>query len=120
MARVFQTAVGFTKITTNQRRISTSTLDCSSVQIYLIFLCHRCQIQKTVAGNGIVLTLNEAVTTTLFPAPEKIIYCTVCNCKTICVSLRCKSAKSDLDCIELCQRDGCQNDTKDEFFKVAD
>ena len=64
--------------------------------------------------------MNEAVTTTLFPAPEKIIYLTVCNCKTICVSLRCKSAKSDLDCSELCQCDGCQNDKKDEFFKVED
>ena len=56
IAPVFQTAVGFTEITTNQRRISTSTLDCSSLQIYLIFLSHRCQIQEIMAGNGIVLT----------------------------------------------------------------
>ena len=62
----------------------------------------------------------EAVTITLFPAPEKITYLTVCNWKTFFLSLRCKRAKSDLSYTELCQCDDCQNDKKDEFVKVAD
>ena len=60
MAHVSQKAVGFTKISNNQQNIlkksSSSTLHCSSVQIYIIFLRHRCQIQQIMAGNGIVLT----------------------------------------------------------------
>ena len=60
MAHVSQKAVGFTKISNNQQNIlkksSWSTLHCSSVQIYIIFRRHCCQIQQIMAGNGIVLT----------------------------------------------------------------
>ena len=47
-------------------------------------------------------SLYEAVTTTLAPAPDSIIHLTVCNCKTSCISLRCKCRKIGLNCSELC------------------
>ena len=64
---------------------------------------------KRVSTNS----LYEAVITTLSPAPETIIHPTVCNCKTSCVSFRCKCRKSGLNYSELCWCDDCQNQEKD-------
>ena len=65
-------------------------------------------------------SLQEAVTTTLSPAPETIIHLTVCNCKTSCISLSCKCRKTGLNCCELYRCDGGQNNEKDKFVKAVD
>ena len=46
-------------------------------------------------------SLYETATTTLPPALETTIHLTICNCKTNCVSLRCKCCKSGFSCSEL-------------------
>ena len=51
-------------------------------------------------------SLYEAIMTTLPPAPETIIHLTVCQCKTTCITNRCKCRKSGLKCSEMCQ---CQD-----------
>ena len=56
----------------------------------------------------------ETVMTKLVPAPESILHLTVCNCKTKCVTNRCKCRKNGLNCCEMCGFENCENDEKDE------
>ena len=65
-------------------------------------------------------SLYKGLTTTLSLAPKTIVHLTACNCKTSCVSLRCKCRKSGLNCCELYRSDDCQNDEEDKFVKVVD
>ena len=58
-------------------------------------------------------SLQEAVTTTLSPAPETKIHVTVVN------SHSCKCRKTGSNCYELYRCDGCQNNEKDKFVKAV-
>jgi hypothetical protein len=48
------------------------------------------------------------------PAPDSLLECTTCKCKTGCQNKRCSCLKVGLRCTELCSCDGCQNGEVDE------
>ena len=112
MVKAFQTAVGFTEITTNQQSISTKhsprTVHCFSVEIN----------SSPFDWKWIVSTYCTKLLPPHSPAPETITHLTVCNCNTSFISLRCKYRKSCLNCSEFCRCDDCQSDEKDEFVKL--
>ena len=65
-------------------------------------------------------SLYEAIMTTLPPAPETIIHLTVCQCKTKCITNRCKCRKSGLKCSEMCQCQDCENDEDEDIIDISE
>ena len=68
------------------------------------------------AGNGWTLTNDELeiVWMTRPPAPQSLLECVECKCKTGCTTMRCSCRKADLKCTDLCSCCGCQNNTAGE------
>ena len=62
-------------------------------------------------GNGWTLDNNEQEITwmTRPPAPQSLIECVECKCKTGCSTMRCSCKKTDLKCTDLCSCCDCQN-----------
>ena len=47
------------------------------------------------------------------PAPDSLLECIVCKCKTGCQTKRCSCQKAELKCTELCSCVDCQNESGD-------
>ena len=67
-------------------------------------------------GNGWMLSHEgiEIQWMTRPPAPDSLLECTTCKCKTGCQNMRCSCQKGGLKCTELCSCVGCQNGDVDE------
>ena len=63
-------------------------------------------------GNGWALDDEELKITWMIrpPAPQSLIECVECKCKTGCSTMRCSCKKADLKCTDLCSCCDCQNE----------
>ena len=78
--------------------------------------CLSCQLQLTPpAGNGWRLSNGqlEIVWSTVPSAPNSLIECIDCKCKTGCKTKRCSCLKAGLECTALCGCADCQNGQKE-------
>ena len=73
-------------------------------------------------GNGWTLTDAELeiVWMTRQPAPQSLLECVECKCKTGCTTMRCSCRKADLKCTDLCSCSDCQNTAHEDQDKEED
>ena len=65
--------------------------------------------------------MDDAIMTTLPPAPESITELTVCGYKTGCNTNRCKCLKNGgLKCTEMCKCYNCENVESEDFLNLRD
>ena len=63
-------------------------------------------------GNGWTLKNDDELEITWMtrpPAPQSLIECVECKCKTGCLTMRCSCRKAELKCTDLCSCCDCQN-----------
>ena len=63
-------------------------------------------------GNGWTIKNDdelEITWMTRLPAPQSLIECVECKCKTGCLTMRCSCRKAELKCTDLCSCCDCQN-----------
>lgn len=83
--------------------------------------CLSCQLQlPPPAGNGWRLSDGqlEILWSTLPSAPDSLIECIDCKCKTGCGTKRCSCLKADLECTALCGCADCQNRQKENTVET--
>jgi hypothetical protein len=56
----------------------------------------------------------EIVWMTLPPAPDSVLECVNCGCKTGCKMQQCSCNKAGLQCTDVCNCEGCANIEEDE------
>ena len=106
-----------------QHVIALSSISAGPIQAATWCNCLNAEVDlPSPVGNG--WTLNDDVLEIIWmtrpPAPESLVECVECKCKSGCSTMRCSCRKNELKCTDLCRCSGCQNADSNEEDRNAD